>query len=105
MHLTAIQYLQRRRVNGFVSCPPLLRHPHRLPKEIIADCVWLYFRFSLSFRDVQELMLERGIAVSHQAIRLWTLKFGADYARTLRRRRGRCGDTWCLDEVFCKING
>ena len=78
---------------------------YRFPREIIAHCVWLYFRFSLSFRDIQEMMLERGIEVSHEAIRLWCLKFGAEYARRLRRRRGRPGDTWHLDEVFCKING
>jgi putative transposase len=67
--------------------------------------VWLYFRFSLSFRDIQEMMLERGVDVSHEAIRLWCLTFGAEYARRLRRPRGRSGDTWHLDEVFCKING
>jgi putative transposase len=78
---------------------------YRFPREIIAHCVWLYFRFSLSFRDIQEMMLERGIEVSHEAIRLWCLKFGAEYARRLRRRRRRPGDTWHLDEVFCKING
>jgi putative transposase len=78
---------------------------YRFPREIIAHCVWLYFRFSLSFRDIQEMMLERGVEVSHEAIRLWCLKFGSEYARQLRRRRGRLGDTWHLDEVFCKING
>jgi putative transposase len=78
---------------------------YRFPAEIISHCVWLYFRFCLSFRDVQEMMLERGIEVSHEAIRLWTLKFGAEYARRLRRRIGRYGDTWHLDEVFCKVNG
>jgi putative transposase len=78
---------------------------YRFPREIIAHCVWLYFRFSLSFRDIQEMMLERGVEVSHEAIRLWCLKFGAEYARRLRRRRSRFGDTWHLDEVFCKING
>ena len=67
--------------------------------------MWLYFRFSLSFRDIQELMLERGVEVFREAIRLWCLKFGAQYARQLRRRRGRPGDTWHLDEIFCKING
>jgi putative transposase len=76
-----------------------------LPREIIAHCVWLYYRFSLSFRDNQELMLDRGIEVSHEAIRLWGLKFGAEYARRFRRRRGCGGDAWHLDEVFCKING
>ena len=78
---------------------------YRFPAEIISQCVWLYFRFCLSFRDVQEMMLERGVVVSHESIRLWCLKFGAAYARRLRHRRGRCGDTWHLDEVFCKING
>jgi len=78
---------------------------YRFPREIIAHCVWLYFRFSLSFRDIQEMMLERGVEVSHEAIRLWCLTFGAEYARRLRRQRGRSGDTWHLDEVFCKING
>jgi len=66
---------------------------YHFPAAIIAHCTWLYFRlyfrFCLSFRDVQELMLERGIEVSHETIRLWTLKFGAEYARRLRRREGR----------------
>ena len=78
---------------------------YRFPIEIISNCVWLYFRFCLSFRDVQEMMLERGVAVSHEAIRLWCLKFGGAYARRLRHRQGHCGDTWYLDEVFCKFNG
>jgi len=73
---------------------------NRLPREIIAHCVGLYFRFSLSFRDIQERMLERGVKVSHEAIRLWCLKCGAEYARRLRRRRSRPGNTWHLDEVF-----
>src|SRR5689334_25128209 len=59
---------------------------YRFPAEIISHCVWLYFHFCLSFRDVQEMMLERGVEVSHEAIRLWTLKFGVEYARRLRRR-------------------
>src|SRR5882724_10864964 len=78
---------------------------YRFPREIIAHCVWLYFRFGLSFRDIQEMMLERGVEVSYEAIRLWCLKFGADYAKRLRRQRGQPGGTWHLDEVFCKING
>ena len=77
----------------------------RFPVEIIAHCVWLYFRFCLSFRDVQEMMLERGVEVSHEGIRLWTLKFGSDYARGLRRGGRGFGDTWHLDEVFCRVNG
>ena len=78
---------------------------YRFPVEIISQCDWLYFRFCLSFPDIQEMMLERGAVVSREAIRLWCLKFGAEYARCLRHRRVRCGDTWHLDEVFCKING
>src|SRR5258708_16885677 len=78
---------------------------YRFPREIIAHCVWLYFRFSLSFRDIQEMMRERGVEVSYEAIRLWCLRIEAEYARRLRRRRGRPGDTWHLGEGFCKING
>ena len=62
-----------------ISTAPSYRG-YRFPAEIISHCVWLYFRFCLSFRDVQEMMLERGIQVSHEAVRLWTLKFGAEYA-------------------------
>jgi putative transposase len=78
---------------------------YRFPREIIAHCVWVYFRFSLSFRDIHEMLLKRGVEVSHEAIRLWCLTFGAEYARRLRHQRGRSGDTWHLNEVFCKING
>src|ERR687895_846101 len=78
---------------------------HRFPGEIISHGVWLYYRFSLSYRDVQELLLERGIYVSHEAIRGWCQKFGQDYANRLRRRRPRPGDKWHLDEVFVTING
>ena len=77
----------------------------RYPVEIISHAVWLYFRFALSFRDVSELMLARGVVVSHETIRQWTRKFGQDYANALRRRRPRPGDKWHLDEVFVKING
>ena len=62
-------------------------------------------RFSLSFRDVADLLAERGVTVTYEAIRQWCLTFGLDYARRLRRRRGRMGDTWHLDEVFVKIQG
>jgi putative transposase len=77
----------------------------RYPVEIISHAVWLYFRFALSFRDVSELMLARGVVVSHETIRQWTRKFGQDYANALRRRRPRPGDKWHMDEVFVKING
>jgi putative transposase len=75
------------------------------PVEIISHGVWLYYRFPLSFREVQEMMLQRGIVVSHETIRQWCVKFGQTYANGLRRRRPRPGDTWHLDEVFLTING
>ena len=78
---------------------------HRYPVEIINHCVWLYFRFPLSFREVEELMLVRGVVVSYETIRRWCAKFGQAYANQLRRRRPRLGDKWHLDEVFVKING
>jgi putative transposase len=78
---------------------------YRFPREIISHCVWLYFRFPLSYRDVQEMMAERGIAISHEAIRNWCEKFGREYSRRIRIQRGRLGDTWHLDEVFVRIDG
>ena len=77
----------------------------RFPAEIISHCVWLYHRFPLSFREVEEMMLERGVVVSHETIRQWCYKFGQTYANELRRRRPRPGDKWHLDEVFITING
>lgn len=82
----------------------LYRH-HRFPAEIIGHAVWLYFRFALSHRDVEELLAERGIRVSYEAIRLWCHKFGPGYAAALRRRRARPSDKWHIDEVALKING
>ncbi|WP_405691534.1 IS6 family transposase [Streptomyces sp. NBC_00057] len=78
---------------------------HRYPVEVIAHAVWLYFRFPLSFREVEELMLERGVIVFYETIRRWSAKFGQAYADGLRRRRPRPGDKWHLDEVFVKISG
>jgi putative transposase len=78
---------------------------HRYPVEVISHCVWLYFRFPLSLREVEELMLERGIVVSCETVRRWCAKFGPAYAGALRRRQPWPGDTWHLDEVFIKING
>ncbi|MFC1230459.1 IS6 family transposase [Streptomyces prasinus] len=86
------------------SAPPSYKG-HRYPVEVISHCVWLYFRFPLSFREVEELMLERGVIVSHETVCRWCLKFGQGYANGLRRRRPRPGDKWHLDEVFVKING
>ena len=78
---------------------------HRYPAEIIAHCVWLYHRFPLSFREVEELMLVRGVIVTYETIRQWCAKFGPVYAAGLRRRQPRPGDKWHLDEVFLTING
>ncbi len=80
-------------------------HGHRFPPAIISHAVWLYHRFSLSFRDVEDLFAERGITVSYEAIRQWCLKFGPRYARSLKRRQGCLGDTWHLDELFVSIRG
>jgi putative transposase len=77
----------------------------RFPPEIISHAVWLYFRFLLSFRDVEELLTQRGIVVTYETIRQWTLKFGQTYANELRRRRPRCGDKWHMDEVVLTIRG
>jgi putative transposase len=78
---------------------------HRFPAEIISHGVWLYYRFCLSYRDVEELLFVRGVTVSYEAIRKWCRKFGQQYANQLRRRRPRPGDTWHLDEVFLTIHG
>ncbi len=78
---------------------------HRYPVEVISHCVWLYFRFPLSFREVEELMLQRGVIVSHETVRRRCLKFGQAHAAGPRRRWPRPGDKGHLDEVFIKING
>ena len=78
---------------------------HRFPSEIIQHAVWLYHRFNLSARDIEDLLAERGIAVSYESIRLWCIKFGSRYAKRLRRRHQGCGDTFFIDEVFVKIQG
>src|SRR6266849_9552890 len=73
---------------------------HRLPAEIISHGVWLYYRFCLSYRDVEELLFVLGVLMTYEAIRKWCRKFGQQYANQLRRRRPRSGDKWHLDEVF-----
>ena len=78
---------------------------HRFPAHIISRCVWLCFRFSLSFRDVEEMMVERGVVVSYESVREWCLKFGATYAKRIRAHDPRPGDRWHLDEVFLNIQG
>jgi putative transposase len=78
---------------------------HRFPPSIIQHAVWLYYRFNLSIRDVEDLLAERNISVSYEAIRLWVNKFGPEFAQRLRRRHSGFGDTYFLDEVFVKIGG
>jgi putative transposase len=78
---------------------------HRFPAEIIQYAVWLYFKFNLSHRDIEDLLAKRGIQVSYEAIRLWCNKFGPKYAAKLRKKHQGYGDTFFLDEVFIKING
>ncbi len=80
-------------------------HGYRFPSKIISQTVWLYYRFCLSFRDVEDLLAKRGVLVSYETIRQWSRKFGAEYARKLKRREGRLGDTWHLDELFVTIQG
>ena len=85
--------------------PSAVYKRHRFPGEVISHAVWLYFRFLLSYRLVEEVLAERGIAVSYETIRRWCRKFGATYVDGVRRRRSRPGDKWHLDEVVLKING
>lgn len=84
---------------------PLYRR-HRFPAEIIAHAVWLYFRFPLSLRMVEDLLAARGVVVSHQTVRLWAEKFGRTFANEIRRRSsGQLGDKWYLDEAVVSIRG
>jgi putative transposase len=78
---------------------------HRFPPEIIAHAVWFYYRFPLSLRLVEEMLLERSIVVSYETVRRWAKKFGPNYARRLRRKRPSSRDVWHLDEVVIAIGG
>jgi putative transposase len=78
---------------------------HRFPKEVIQHAVWLYFRFTLSLRDVEEMLAQRGIEVSYETIRCWTIKFGAKIATNLRRRKAPPSPRWHLDEMVSSIGG
>ena len=78
---------------------------HRFLPDIISYEVWLYYRFNLSHRDIEDLLAERGIIVTREAIRLWCIKFGAIYTRRLKRKHRGYGDTFYIDEVFVKVNG
>jgi putative transposase len=85
--------------------PPDPHYRRRFPAEIISRAVWLYHVFSLSLRDVELLLAERGVVVSYETVRRWGKKFGPSFASRLRRRRPRPGDKWHLDEVFIRIQG
>jgi putative transposase len=85
--------------------PPDPHYRHRFPAEIISHAVWLYHVFSLSLRDVELLLAERGIVVSYETVRRWCKKFGQSFANRLHHRRSRPGDKWYLDEVFIRIQG
>jgi DDE domain len=89
----------------FVDVSPPQCRGFRYPAGVIAHCVWLYHRFPLSYREVEELMLARSVVVSYETIRQWCAKFGPEYARELRRRKPQVGDKWHLDEAYTKING
>jgi putative transposase len=78
---------------------------HRFPPEIISYPIWLCHRFCLSFRNIEDLLAERGIIVSYESIRRWCLKFGSRYQRSLKRREGQLSDDWFVDEVFVSIGG
>ena len=84
---------------------PLSFKRHRFPAEIIRHAIWLYGRFTLSFRDVEELFAERGVDVSYETVRRWFLKFGLLIAANLRRSRPRPSDHWHLDEMVITIRG
>jgi transposase-like protein len=84
---------------------PISYDRHRFPPEIIGHAVWLYLRFTLSYRDVEELLAERGLDVSYETVRRWVLKFAPAFARNLRRLRPRPADTWHLDEMVVPIRG
>ncbi len=85
------------------ECPSYRRH--RFTVEIIQHAVWLYFRFPLSFRDVEDLLAERGVDVSYETVRRWSIKFGLAYAKKLRRSHPPADVRWHLDEMFVSING
>jgi putative transposase len=89
-----------------VNLPPNLYRRHRFPGEVISHCVWLYYRFCLSYRDIELIMAERGIVLTYETVRDWCPKFGPYFANELKQRnRKKIGSKWHLDEVFIKING
>lgn len=88
-----------------MECQSTYYKRHRFPPAIIQHAVWLYYRFSLSHRDVEDILARRGVLVTHESIRLWCIKFGPRYAHRLRRAHRGYGDTVFMDEVFVRIEG
>jgi putative transposase len=84
---------------------PISFKRHRFPADVIRHAVWLYFRFTLSFRDVEEMLAQRGIEVSYETVRCWTIKVGPQIARRLKRRRRAPSPRWRLDEMVCNVRG
>ena len=84
---------------------PISYKRHRFPADVIRQAVWLYYRFTLSFRDVEELLAQRGVEVSYETIRCWMLKFGPQIAANLRRRRCAPTGRWHLDEMYVRVGG
>ena len=96
------------RCNRYMNTPNLelpSYRGYRFPAVNISDCPWLYFRFALNYRDVAEMMAERGVTGSYETIREWSQKFGGTDAKQMRSKRHRLGDRWHGDEVFLRING
>src|SRR4028118_1863514 len=85
--------------------PPISYARHQFPPAVIRHAVWLYVRFTLSFRDVEELLAERGLDLSYETVRRWVVKFGTMFARNLRRLRPKPSVTWHLDEMVIRIQG
>src|ERR671921_1873589 len=85
--------------------PPISYARHQFPPVVIQHAVWLYLRFTLSYRDIEDLLAERGLEVSHETVRRWVLKFGPAIARCLRQRRPRPSPRWHLDEMAVRIAG
>jgi len=92
-------------VRAEAALRPISYKRHRFPPDVIRHAVWLYFRFTLSLRDVEELLAQRGVEVSYETIRCWTLKFGRMFAHNLRRSRPKPTGRWHLDEMVVKIGG
>ncbi len=84
---------------------PISYARHRFPAEVIQHAVWLYLRFTLSYRDVEDLLAECGLDISYETVRRWVGKFGGAYARELRRGRGKPSPRWHLDEMVVRIGG